>query len=330
MDELIFRVVKQLATAEEVEAVRLWRQTSLANEQRYRQLAEVLALTKLAESSRRRSSPPPVGEIIHEAATRQFPDPYAFRHRRWLVPLGAAALVLLGFLGSLVLPTRDPAPMFAAEEFVTGTSDMATVRLTDGTVVRLAPSSRLRVTRGSGGREVSLEGHAYFAVAKSKGRTFAVRTRAGDAEVLGTRFEINVKEKDLRLVVVEGLVALSAGSKTVAVPARHMSRVINGDARPAVDVSDAAAQVRWTGRLLVFQERRLTDALEEIEQQYGAQVELADPSLADETVTAWFQDRSFEDVMNVVCAVLNARCNIEPGRATVTGRQSARVQDPRS
>ncbi len=320
MDELIFRVARKTATPDEVEAVRLWRQASPLNDQRYRELIEILALATVAEELRAKSPVPPVARLLKQSTLRRSPALL----QRWTIPLGAAALLLLGFSVARLVQSRSSSPSFAADEFVTGASDMATVRLNDGTIVRLAPSSRLHVIPGTEGREVSLEGHAYFAVAKAHGRPFAVRTAAGDAQVLGTRFEINVKERDLRLVVVEGLVSLSAGHQTVAVPARHMSRVVDGTARPAVDLSSHAADdaVRWTGRLLVFQDRRLQEAIEEIRQQYGAKIVLADPSLADETVTAWFQDRSFEDVMKVVCAVLGARCSIEPGQATIDRRPS--------
>ena len=315
MDELIFRVVKGLASGKEVEALRAWRATSPENEEHYHQLVQVLAVTASAESPSRQRALPRSVEIIGRAVLVPPTARSRWRRLAWVAPLSAAALMLIGFAGSRFLPARPLPVAFAADEFVTGPSDMATLRLNDGTIVRLAPRSRLRVTGGSGGREVSLDGHAYFAVAKARGTPFVVRTPAGNAQVLGTQFELNVSERTLRLVVVEGVVALSARRNTVAVGAGHMSRVVDGEARPVVSVADPAAAVRWTGKLLVFQERPLYQVVAEIQRQYGVRVQLADPSLANETVTAWFQDRSFEDVMKVICAVLNARCSITTGSA---------------
>src|SRR5258708_4194566 len=99
MDELIFRVLKQLATAEEVEAVRVWRQASHVNERRYRRLLEILSLTTRAEESLPQPAPPPVAEIIRSAQAQWPRRGIRQLQRSWLIPLGAAALVLLGFMG---------------------------------------------------------------------------------------------------------------------------------------------------------------------------------------------------------------------------------------
>src|SRR5439155_10629850 len=170
MDELIFRVLKGGATAQEMEAVRVWRETSPENEAHYRQLVQVLAVTSQVESASRQAIPPAAVEIINRAASPTLRNPSHGRWRlSWVVPLATAAAMLLGFLGSKLLPARAPAVTFAADEFVTGPADMATVRLNDGTVVRLAPRSRLRVISGRNSREVTLDGHACFAVAKARG-----------------------------------------------------------------------------------------------------------------------------------------------------------------
>jgi ferric-dicitrate binding protein FerR (iron transport regulator) len=73
----------------------------------------------------------------------------------------------------------------------------------------------------------------------------------------------------------------------------------------------------WVGRFLVFQDTPLPDVLREVERQYGVQVELGDSTLAMQTVTGWYADKSFEDVMRIVCSVLARQCSIDSTHAVI-------------
>ena len=72
--------------------------------------------------------------------------------------------------------TRHPG--WGATEVVTGATELATVQLGEGSVVRLAPSSRLRVLAGRE-RAVHLEGRAFFAVERMPTPPATRHTRRG-------------------------------------------------------------------------------------------------------------------------------------------------------
>jgi transmembrane sensor len=82
--------------------------------------------------------------------------------------------------------------------------------------------------------------------------------------------------------------------------------------------------LRWIGKFVVFQSTPLGDAAREVEKTYGIRVEITDPVLVQQTVTATFTDRSAAQVMDVLCSVVNARC--ETAGDTVT--MSRRLQRP--
>src|SRR5207247_1917000 len=123
--------------------------------------------------------------------------------RKW--PLWVAGALGAAMVGAMAVVVGHPgaAPLatdmlgFGAQEFVTGATEAATIHLRDGTVVRLAPQSRLRLTGVPGVREVTLDGRAYFAVAKLAGRPFTVKSRGGQAVVLGTRFEVDARGEEM-------------------------------------------------------------------------------------------------------------------------------------
>jgi hypothetical protein len=55
----------------------------------------------------------------------------------------------------------------------------------------------------------------------------------------------------------------------------------------------------------------------DIERVYRLSVAVTDSALAAETVTATFTDQPLTEVVNVVCAVLSARCEIRGDTVTI-------------
>jgi len=198
---------------------------------------------------------------------------------------------------------------------VTGATELATVQLGEGSVVRLAPSSRLRVLAGRE-RAVHLDGRAFFAVERMPRHPLLVHTAAGDARVVGTRFELATNAGALELRVLEGEVALSTARERIQVAAGEESAVRNGAlVRPTRAPTTAVAG--WVGTFLAFQATPLGEAAREIERVYRTPVTITDSTLARETITATFTDRPVQEVVNVVCAVVNARCELRDGRVRI-------------
>jgi transmembrane sensor len=304
-DELIERALRGEATREELEALLAWRRASPEHERRYTELARLLEVTHLLRSELRATTPPTAAEVLHRARAAA-PGPPT-RRRTWLGWSGAAAAgLVLAFVAGSRLLNRNAGDSGA--EIVTGVSEMTTVQLRDGSVVRLGPASRLVIGARPDGRDVSLDGRAFFAVAPAKGRPFRVRTRLGDARVLGTRFELATGEDNLALVVVEGRVALDAPANTVEVRGGQASYVARGTATAPVAVANPDSTLRWIGKFVVFQSTPLRDAAREVGRTYGIELAITDSVLAAQTVTATFTDQSAARVVGVLCSVVNARC----------------------
>lgn len=318
-DHLLFRSIKGLTSEDEEQLVLGWRVASPSHEDRYRVLQEILGAATRAQRLPR-TSPPAVLDLLEAAARRPTAERRAAGPaiRRWLLPLAAAAAV---FGAGAVGLARGwfSRPGVAITELVTGTSETTTVSLSDGTIVRLAPRSRLRFDQRSAGREVILAGRAFFAVAKQNGRPFRVRTTAGELTVLGTRFDVDARDADLRMVVVEGKVAVTAaqGGET-RVTAGHVSRVVDGQLMPTVRIPDLSTETRWLGRFLAFQNTPLRDVAREIERVYSVRVKV-DSAIAHRTVTTWFADRSLDEVVRIVCAVSVTSCGVEKGVVSIAG-----------
>jgi transmembrane sensor len=320
-DDLLFRVAAGRASEPDEAEVAAWRAESRANEARFEELMQLLSLARRADAGRSVPSPPDTDTIIGEHRRRSVrplwrraSGPALLRRRPHVAVAAAAGLVVAAGLAMSVWPLRTPSnsapPTFGVEQFLSEETQPATVGLRDGSVVRLAPASRLRVLNTPATRRVELTGRAYFAVRSDTTRPFTVETETGTVTVLGTRFDLHSRGGELRLIVVEGSVSLTSRNVTTIVQAGQMAKATEGGVQVRV-VPDAAALIDWTGRFVAFQETRLGDAAREIERQYGVRVEFADSALADRTVTAWFAGRSLGDLTQVICIVLSARCTLE-------------------
>lgn len=240
-----------------------------------------------------------------------------WRRASWATAGLAAALAAFVVQRSVSGPGTDRVQHYATEA-----GQALNVRLEDGTLIRLAPSSQLDVTLGSHGRDVRLKGRAFFAVAHQAGLPFRVHTSSGDVKVLGTRFNVNSDGARLQLVVVDGRVELSSGTRRVEVVVGQVSHATQGTVAAAVAIPDVYASLEWMGRTMIFNATPLPRVADEIAHRFGVRVEI-DSSLANHTVTAVFNDRGLPDVLDVLCGLVDATCDIEPGSERV--RISARV-----
>jgi transmembrane sensor len=316
-DSLLFRAIKGQTNPSEQHAVDAWRRASPEHEARYQELQSLLAVT--ARRGHVASEPPPVLEVLELAARRERTTRRSAWSRRAVAVAGVAAVLVAAV--TLVRPfAGDGPPDFGFEEMVTGDNQTVTVALRDGSVMRLAPRSQARIRVQEGLREVHLTGRAFFSVAKRDGLPFRVLTRGGEVTVLGTQFDLDATNDDVRLVVVEGKVALAAtrGGEVQLVRGQEV-RVVEGQLLPTVQLAEARDETRWVGRFLAFQGTPLSDVAHEIEQAYGVTVRIADTTLAQQTITNWFSDRPLDEVVRVVCAVVAAECEVQ-GNAVTMGK----------
>jgi transmembrane sensor len=304
LDETIIRFLQGRATSEEATRLAAWRRATAGNERHFQEVAGLWRATAPSGAS----TPLPDTSVVVERA----------RRGRTTARVAAfAAVLLLGFAIGELRPGGEPAPGLGVGEFVTGPTEMATARLSDGTVVRLAPDSRMRMLESATRREVWLDGKAFFAVAASERHPFVIRTRAGDAHVLGTRFEVQVRDEDLRVAVVEGRVDVGDDDTRIRLDPGQVARARRGVEPVVSNHPNVSGLIGWVGAFIAFESTSLLRVAEELEQRYDIQVHIADPSLNDRTVTAWFGEEDVDSVLAVVCRIADVYCNVRDDVVTI-------------
>ena len=326
MDELLLRYLRGRTTEDEDRSVAAWRSGTADAEDALADLNRLVRAGEAADLAIDPGEPPPVEQLIWRAEARRpqlgrAPGHARPRIRRFGAWITAAAAVTIGLTLWNVARSTDPVPdgTVAARDFLTATNETAMVRLDDGSVVRLGPESRLTApathTAEGPSRQVTLEGEAFFSVAEDEARPFVVTTAAGSVRVLGTRFHLAAQADELAVVVVEGRVALAGANQEVEVGAGQATRLVRGIAQPVEDAPGVEEVADWLHDFLIFHDTPLEMAMREIGERYGTEFEIGDPALTEKTLTMWFHDKSLEQVMTVVCSVIDAHCTI--GAATV-------------
>jgi len=273
-------------------------------------------LTESLETELKEEPAPTIEDLVRrrlERSTNQGPRSRAVRWP-WLGAM-AAAITGLALAGIGLVRGRAGPVKLAAAEFSTGPDELVTVSLDDGSVVRLGPRTHLKVVQSRTERALWLDGRAYFAVARDAS-PFVVRTAAGTATALGTRFDVEARGADMRVLVVEGRVALAAGAGRATLQNRQVGTVSQRQPMTVAVVADVEPSLRWLGGFLAFQATSLGSVAQELSRHYGVPIQVRDSALATETVTGWFSNEPLDDVLKVVCRAVRAQCVI--GTAGVT------------
>jgi ferric-dicitrate binding protein FerR (iron transport regulator) len=225
------------------------------------------------------------------------------RTNRFLV-CAAAAIVVLTTIAGLWTKSHN--------YFTSGTEQLAeakplvfsekhVVKLPDGSTVLLNENSELSFKQsfGTSTREVSLIGEALFDVSHDPAKPFIVRTGSVSITVLGTKFNINAEQTKIRVTVVRGLVQVGDDHQIFG--------KISPDEQMEVDVvsNDFVMKNVRTEEVLAWQEDFImldnvtfAQAAEKIEKQFNVKVIIANESLKECIVNAWFLEN--ENLMQIV------------------------------
>ncbi len=180
-------------------------------------------------------------------------------------------IIAISLLAWLFLPLSQE-KMLTRETSLTGAIEL--VQLADGTRVWLNNSSKLVYpeTFNKKNRNVTLEGEAYFEVAKDPAHPFFVSTQDVTIRVLGTSFNINTRAPGnlTQTVLVEGSVSLirPSGERIAALKPGEMANVGNSTTNVEITKVNTQLYTAWQQGMFVFEKAELTEILRKIEAVY--------------------------------------------------------------
>lgn len=213
IDILISKYLRKVATTEEQKSVEDWRGKSEANQAYFAQMEKVEAtlaqMDFVADAETDLEWDKLKGKLEineHEETPIRSLRP---NYRRYLAI--AAALAALLVISWLILPELGRNNATIVQQYQTPKGLIQEFQLPDGSRVALNADSKLEVAKQFGKKErrVSLQGEAYFEVAKNPDQPFIVQTGDVVTQVLGTAFNLRAypESPEIELSVTEGKVA---------------------------------------------------------------------------------------------------------------------------
>jgi transmembrane sensor len=230
------------------------------------------------------------------------------RSEHWTRWAAAAALLITVGTGSIVAersglfdggqgpdasPSSPSAPISAASFiYVNGRALPKVITLPDGSRLTLDARSRVTATFSSDRRSLQLlDGRAFFDVRHDAARPFSVRVRGLDVVDIGTRFDVRLAAREVRLTLVEGRLAVSTakgGSKPLLMSGGQQL-VAPDNGTPELSRSNVDEALQWQQGFATFNNETLVDAAAQLNRYPGDRLVVRDPRVATLRVSGMFK-----------------------------------------
>jgi len=234
---------------------------------------------------------------------------------RWARPAlsFAVAAILLIVVGLMWLNRTS------TMTYETAKRQQASITLFDSTEVTLNHTSELIVERRpfDKARRVALKGEAFFRVRRN-GAPFTVHTDVATIRVLGTEFNVRVRDGLLEVAVISGNVHVSVrkdGKDSTVVPAQGQIAVCSkgdfpGTPGPLLFSSDYPG---WIHGKFLFNRTSLVSVCKEIEEQFEVVIRIGNTLLPNETITGALDARTAETALAALSGLTGNKYRYENG-----------------
>jgi transmembrane sensor len=208
----------------------------------------------------------------------------------------------------------------AAHEFHTRKGEVRSVRLKDGSIVRLNTDSSVWVMYGGQRRYVSLrQGEALFEVAKDSTRPFVVRAGGIDVRAVGTSFSVSrIPGRKVEVLVEAGLVDMAAARDRVGEAVRltagcHAVAEQFGQVTVTNPGTEAVSRaLSWRRGMLNFEGVTLAEAAATFARYSDERIVLDSPEVSQLTVTGLFASGDPAGFARAAATSLNLRVRRVP------------------
>jgi len=184
----------------------------------------------------------------------------------WVKPfMRAAAILTICFSLYYYTTTIDTT-------ITTEFAQKTTIELPDASSVSLNAKSLLAFNKNSwkNEREVTLEGEAFFKVAK--GSSFHVLTKSGIVTVYGTQFNVKQRDNYFEVICYEGIVGVSYNSQEIKLKPGDSFLIIDG--KQIAKEKEKRTTPSWLNNESTFKSLPYKEVIAEFERQYQVDITL--------------------------------------------------------
>src|SRR5215204_3293326 len=221
------------------------------------------------------------------------------------------------------------------------TSDQkAKITLPDGSIVLLAPDSRISYSNSFdtlSTRDVYLSGEAFFTVVRNPERPFRVFSNEIITKVLGTSFTVRSFETDsiIQIIVKTGKVSVytqASNNSTKEIASKKLGGILLTSNQQLVYAktgqtfqkiiaeSPAVIAPEIMNQTMAYEDVPLEEVFSQLSKAYGIDIIYDSETLKNCTVTADIRNESFYRQLDLVCEAVGARYELMDGQVVIQSK----------
>jgi ferric-dicitrate binding protein FerR (iron transport regulator) len=236
--------------------------------------------------------------------------------RRYSIPNYWYAIAAT-FVGILVVTSLwlflDQAPL---QTYQTAYGETKEILLPDSSIVVLNANSTLQFDKHSflQQRDVQIDGEAYFDIKKLRDKTanveFEVFTGNVAVVVLGTKFNVNTRRQNTSVVLEEGKVKLEMpglNEHELYMEPGQMVTYEHNEMKLKKSIVKPEIHLAWKENKLIFEDTPVQEIIQQLEDNYGINIELQNDQVAKKRYTGTFHDPDPKIILLSLKALFNLK-----------------------
>lgn len=195
----------------------------------------------------------------------------------------------------------------------TGMGEHSRVSLPDGSLLTLNAQTTVRYNLADGKRQVSIDGEAFFEVARDPEHPFVVSANGMTVTCLGTSFDVRnySDESNASVVLRDGKVRVNARDADLTMePGSRvlMDRQTLALSKHTVTPSDYTA---WLNGEIKFNNQTLEEIAAELSRNYNIDLVITSDELKQERFTGYLGRSSLRNILDVLCLASNMSYHVD-------------------
>ena len=204
-----------------------------------------------------------------------------------------------------------------------------TLVLSDGSTTIINAGSSLKYPKTflkGKGREVYLEGEAYFEVVSNPDEPFIVNSNHTRTQVLGTKFNVSAYpgDKDENIALLEGSVQVSTeGLQHTSVLKPNEMAVFQKSKNSLHSVNtNATDHIAWTKGIMLFRNEKFSTIQRKLERHYNVSIDCKNKDLLQQSFTGRFRNESIEEVFKTFQRAASFNFSINNDKITINPKNN--------
>lgn len=250
-------------------------------------------------------------ESLEDIRSKEQPKVISMSPFKSFLRVAAVIALLLG--GSyFYLNTLD-------DTFTTQYAESKEIVLPDSSEIILNADSKLSYSEKNWDikRNISLEGEAFFKVAK--GKKFTVATKQGTVAVLGTQFNVENRGDFFEVTCFEGLVSVTFNGKEMKLPAGTSFVAING--KKTKTTAPKNGEPSWLNKESAFSSIPLKYVIKEFQRQHNVIVEIKGID-TNQLFTGTFSNTNIDLALKSISVPLQIKFKLEGNKVLFYGESA--------